>query len=81
MSKKCPDPELQFDVDEAILEYLVYITTAALLQDAPARGKDEPLINQGIQVDLALQMVDCKVTSIILLLPDTSLTNISLQHF
>ena len=79
MSKRCPDPETQFEVDEAILEYLIYIATAALLQDARARGKENLLVSKEIRVDLALQMVDCRAIAIPLF-SISSLTKTLFQH-
>ena len=76
MSKKLPDPETQLEVDEAILEYLVYVATAALLRDAQARGKDGPLISPRVQADLIIQMVDCMVMISYCYTPDTLLTSI-----
>ena len=69
MSGKCADPETRLEVDESILEYLIYMAIAALLEDARGRRTDlsskRTMNNTALsifnrQVELLLQMVDCK---------------------
>ena len=68
-------PTTQLEIDEAILDYLLYTAIRALLEDARSRRKAEVRklgdriprkrrrleTKPHIQPDLALQMVDCRL--------------------
>ena len=59
MSEKRADPETELEVNEAILEYIIYAAIVALLHDAKARAHGSPPKGMAVQTDLALQMVGC----------------------
>ena len=65
-SKKRADPESQTDIDIAILEYLIYMATMALLVDAQTRVWDSLSTASSRKTEVSLQMVDCESPKIIM---------------
>ena len=57
MSEKRADPETGFEVDQNILEYIVYVAIAALVHDAQERAHGST--SQRMEADLTLHMVEC----------------------
>lgn len=58
MSGKCADSETQLEVDEFILDYLVYMATAALLDHTRHRRQRPVPVAEDRREYLSLQMVD-----------------------
>ena len=58
MEERCADPSTQEDIDQAILDYLIYAAIVALLKDQAARGNRHGSQQDSNVVHL-LEMVDC----------------------
>ena len=68
------DPSIQLEIDEAILDYLLYMAVTVLLGDAKSKSKAKvrklddsalckqrrPAAQTHIEPDVSLQMVDCR---------------------
>ena len=57
--QKSADKKTQLEIDEGILEYLIYCTTKDLLRERGDRRQGTDAIIQGRKTDLSLQNVDC----------------------
>ena len=64
MPSKLADPDTQLDVDEAILDYLLYVATATLLHNARVQGRNTSKSEEW-QADLLPQMVDCECSQVL----------------
>ncbi|MCJ1477146.1 hypothetical protein MMC13_005817 [Lambiella insularis] len=58
MPEKCADPKIQLEVDEFVLDYLVFTATATLLDHAGPKNQRPDCVATDRRGDLALQMVD-----------------------
>ena len=65
-SKKRSDPDSQSDIDIAILEYLIYMATMALLVDAQTRDQVSLSTASSRKTEVSLQMVDCESPKILI---------------
>ena len=59
MEEKCVDPEVQLDVDEMILDYLIFTATATTLNDYEDCGNVDEHFNSSERTNVHLQLVDC----------------------
>lgn len=58
---RCADPSVQLQVDEAILDYLLYTTTRSLLEQSKSVLSSNDGSKTPSRAELPLQMVDCKI--------------------
>lgn len=58
MERRCGDPALQLDIDELILDYLIYSATKEIINDYGRRGELLKDVNTGSKADTLLQLVD-----------------------
>jgi hypothetical protein len=63
-SSKCVDAEVRDDINEMVLDYLVFHGVQALLDQREAERAGTLQAGEGHNADLALEMVDCKFTII-----------------
>lgn len=60
MERKCADPAMQLEIDELILDYLVFIATREIIDDYERRGKLFEKHRGTSKADKLLQLVDGK---------------------
>lgn len=58
--EKCAERSTQLEVDEAILDYLLFTAIQALLHDTEASEYDRCMAGASEAVDIPLQLVDCE---------------------
>lgn len=58
--ERCADPNTQLEIDEAILDYLIYTGIKALLQKSKSVILNNNNGEPHNEVELSLQMVDCR---------------------
>ena len=60
MDEKRVDPSVQLDVDEMVLDYLIFTATANILSDHGDCGKVDEQTSSAQRTDVLLQMVNCQ---------------------
>lgn len=60
MEPKIADPSTQLDVDEQVLDYLVFSATREILNECESRGSLFDNVEIESKAASLLQMVDCK---------------------
>lgn len=61
MMERFADPLLQLEIDEWILDYLIFSAIKALLEDyKSSRGGPDDASNKSERASVCLQLVDCK---------------------
>ena len=60
MDEKRVDAAVQLDVDEMILDYLIFTATANILSDYGDCGKVDEQTSSFQRTDVLLQMVNCQ---------------------
>jgi len=58
MERKCTDPAIQLDIDEMILDYLVFSAINGIIIDYERRGELSEDADIGNKVSTLLQLVD-----------------------
>lgn len=58
MEGRCANPAMQLNIDEIILEYLVFTATEEIISDYGRRAKASGNANDQSKADMLLQLVD-----------------------